>query len=242
MEKEIEIEREGKKIEASLHSLKNERIVVLAHGFTSNKDRERYVLMAEKLSGENIDFLRFNFGGSGNSYNTEIDIDKQVKDLKAVLKWVKERGYKKIGILGESLGGLVTLKSLPLEIDGIVFWAPVTNSKTSTYIQRHPEVKEELDKNGRVVKKKDGREFILPKKYFEDRENVDAGELSKNLKVKALILHGDNDKLVDMEDSKIMANINNNLDLEIIGGEGHKLAKKDEILEKTIKWFKKHLK
>ena len=100
---------EGLELAGVLHTLEKQAdsAIIISHGFCSNKDRERTVEVANLYAENGFAALRFDFGGSGESYKTEISVGKQVDDLKLAIEFVKGTGYKKIGLQGESLGGLV---------------------------------------------------------------------------------------------------------------------------------------
>ncbi len=235
---------EGKRLAGILHIPEQEtkKIVIIAHGFTMHKRREHYIEIADKLHENDIALLRFDFGGSGESYDTEIDLDKQVDDLNSAIKFVKDRGYNEIGLIGESLGGLACLKANLQEVKTAVLLAPGIHSKVPTYIKRHPEKKVMLDEKGFVEKEKDGKTFILPKKYFDDRLNVNQEELVKELSIPVLILHGDNDGIVPLEHSEGARDKNKNIKLEIIENAGHDVGEEKEAQIKIINWFKEELK
>jgi len=81
MEEKVNFQNsEGKTLVGVLHlpKQKTDKIIILAHGFTSNKNRERYILIGEALVNEGYAFLRFDFGGSDNCPN--ITGIKSIKD------------------------------------------------------------------------------------------------------------------------------------------------------------------
>jgi len=229
-----------------LHSPKEktDAIIVMAHGFTSNKDRKRSIRVAEIYAENKIAALRFDFGGSGKSYNTEISIEKQIDDLRSAINFVKEKGYEKIGIQGESLGGLVSLLVYDQDIKVMVLWAPVTKGKDTlkeVLIQERLSM-DEFREKGFVIKKKGGREFKISKKYFEERVAINQKELLGRVKCPVLILHGDDDDCVPLEDSKEAVKILKDSELKIIKGGDHKLDMIKEVFEYSVNWFKKYLK
>lgn len=234
----------GKNLVGILHTpeKKTDYIVTIAHGFTSNKDRKRLVDVSNIYAKNNIAYLRFDFCGSGESDRDEITVENQIDDLKSAIKFVKDKGYKKIGLQGESLGGLVSIFAYNKDICTMVLWAPVTKpEKVEPSIVQEGASREELEKKGFIVKKKDGREFVIPKKCFEERENFNREELLGKINCPVLILHGDMDDAVPLEHSKEAVKILKNSKLEIIKGGGHKLDNNEKVFYLSLNWFKKYL-
>ena len=147
--------------------VKTDRAVIVAHGFTSSKDRERTVKLAEALCKEGYGVLRFNFGGSEGSYKTDLRLSYQVDDLRSAIDYVKNNGYARIGLASESLGSLISIMAYSKNIvDAMVFHAPVTTRKyyDGSKAKGVSEGGIVLGKGGRF--KKDGIWFKVGKEYF----------------------------------------------------------------------------
>lgn len=220
-------------------------IIVLAHGFTSNKDRNRYIEISKSLVKEGYAFLRFDFGGSGESDENEITVKNQIDDLKSAINFVKDKKYRKIGLIGESLGGLIVLSAYPDyqdKIKCIALVAPVTQRKTPT-LYDDPKIKVEIEEKGFHLKHKDGKIFKVPKEYIDERENINQEEILNKIKCPVLIIHGSEDNTIPVEHSnKAMEYLSENSKLEIIKGADHDLDIRHGIVTIINKWFKKHLK
>ena len=85
------------------------RLVILGHGLTGNKDRPLLVALAEGLSARGWPCLRLSFSGNGQSGGRFVDscFSKQVNDLKAVLDTVPD--YVAVAYIGHSMGAAVGL-------------------------------------------------------------------------------------------------------------------------------------
>ncbi len=79
-------------------------VVILAHGGFRSKDIFAKALMAAWLS-QNFDVVGFDFRGHGESGGEWTGDGKTVADLKAVVDFVRQKGYQKIGVYGRSMGG-----------------------------------------------------------------------------------------------------------------------------------------
>jgi len=239
---------DGKELSGNLHLPKEETdsVIIICHGFCSSKDRERTIETANLYAENGMAALRFDFGGSGKSYDTEISIEKQVDDLQAAIGFVKSKGFTKIGIQGESLGGLVACLAFTPEIKTMVLWAPVTEKKKDVdkVLAQEGFSKEEFEKIGYITKTKNGKDFVIPKKYFDERMAVNQKEMLSKIKCPVLILHGEKDDVVPLEDSKKAIKILENSKLDIIPGLGHRFRYDDKkiSLKLSVEWFGKFLK
>lgn len=221
---------------------KTDSIIIMSHGSASNKDREKFVRTASEYAKNGISALRFDFGGSGESYDSEISIDKQIDDLKSAINFVKDQGYSIIGLHGDSLGALVSILAYNSEIKAMLLWAPVT-AGTNPSLLRKEGVSEELEEKGYIIKEKDGKQFKFPKEYFEFRKKVNQKEMLSVIKCPVLIIHGDADDTVPLDNSKeAMEYLSEKSKLEIIKGGTHKLdTKLDEVIPLSVDWFKNTL-
>ncbi len=101
--------KHGELIDHTLHEAKgiDDKLIILAHGVTGDKDREIMVHLATSLANQGWPTLRISFSGNGNSEGkfTESTISKESDDLAAIMDQVK--GTKKIAYIGYSMGGAV---------------------------------------------------------------------------------------------------------------------------------------
>jgi len=238
----------GQKIAGVLHNPENKTnsIVIITHGSCSTKDRKRLIDAAESYSKEGISALRFDFGGCGESYEDGITINGEVSDLKSAIKFVKDNGYQNIGLQGESLSGFVFSIAYTPEIKTMVLWAPFTENT-----DRLEEVLEQdklngagLEEKGYVIKVKHGRDYKIPKQYFEERLAVNQKEMLSKIKSPILIIHGDADDCVPLEASReAIQYLPEGSKLEVIKGGSHTLDDKiEEVISLSANWFKEHLK
>lgn len=245
MEEKIRFQNSrGTRLVGVLHlpDKKTSSAVIISHGFAANKDRTRLIRLAESLSKNGFAALRFDFGGCGESEDREITLKSQVDDLKSAIRYMREKGYSNIGLLGESLGGLTSILACDDEIKTLVLWAPVTKSKTGFRIQKE-ELGQEMNEKGLIIFQKSGREFKIPKEYLEERQAVNQRQILSKIKTPVLIIHGDKDSSIPVEESKqAMQFLPEGSRLEIIRGGDHKLDHKMcEVIPLSVNWFKKHL-
>ena len=228
----------------------SDSIIVIAHGFTGDKSEwGRFDTTAEALNKAGYNVLAFDFSGSGESDDDSLTVGKQVDDLNCAIKYVLDRGFKKIGLLGLSLGGLVSLKVYSPEknIKTMVLWAPVTNKKEN-YAEKkfNQEELKELKERGYITKIMEAgvrKKIIIDKQMIYDRESINQKELLSNINCPVLIIHGNQDESVPLEDSKsAIKYLSSESKLEIVEGADHQFTEQlDTIISLTTNWFKQHL-
>lgn len=235
----------------NLHSADSNSIIIMAHGFTGDKSEwGRFDKTAEAFNEAGYNVLAFDFSGSGESDDDSLTVGKQVDDLNCAIKFVLDKGFEDIGLLGLSLGGLVSLKTYSPEknIETMVLWAPVTAKKENYVIKKKfsPEELKELREKGYITKIMEAgvrKKIIIDKQMIYDRETVDQKELLSNIDCPILIIHGNQDESVPLEDSKrAIKYLSPESKLEIIEEADHQFTEQlDTIISLTTNWFKQRL-
>lgn len=101
------------------------RTVVLAHGYAANRLEmgPDALKVAKFLTEGGYNALLFDFRGSGESEGDEVTVGwKEVRDLAGAVDYARERGAKRVGLIGWSMGGataLMTGARLP-EVDAVI--------------------------------------------------------------------------------------------------------------------------
>ena len=85
----------------------HENLVVVAHGFFNSR-RGRLIQALGKFLSQHYDVILMDFRGHGDSGGVFTWTAKEFLDLEAVLSFARPR-YKKIGVIGFSLGGATSL-------------------------------------------------------------------------------------------------------------------------------------
>ena len=86
-------------------------IVILCHGFTSNRNGGLERGIAQELEARGIASIRFDFNGHGESEGDfqQMTVPNEIEDALHVYNWVKaDSRFGNIGIAGHSQGGVVT--------------------------------------------------------------------------------------------------------------------------------------
>ena len=160
-------------------------VVVVAHGFYDSKDSTLSRKLEQGLVSD-YDVFLFDFRGHGKSTGLFTWTSQEGADLEAVLKHLKSR-YKKIGLIGFSMGGSIGMNVLAGsdEVDSFVcVSAPSDVSKIDYKLW-------ELDPENEIIRKGKG---VRPGPFWLDKQKP----IDSVTKVRAPILyiHGTKDWLV----------------------------------------------
>jgi pimeloyl-ACP methyl ester carboxylesterase len=83
--------------------------IVLAHGFTLSWQRPNVWRIANRLN-RTAGVLTFDFRGHGRSGGLSTLGDREIKDLDVVVAYARELGYKRIAVVGFSMGASIALR------------------------------------------------------------------------------------------------------------------------------------
>lgn len=209
---------------------KSKFIVVFVHGFRSHKDNPTAIALKNFLLEKNIHSFRFDLFGHGWSEGNfrEITISQAVDDIISAVKFLSNKGYEKIGLVGSSFGGCASINAVP-KIKNIVFLvlkSPVINYEEKTrQILSEQDIKEWQEKGFREMHI-DKQEYVLNYSYYDDFKNNDGYKAGLKIKIPTLIIHGDLDKVVSVNQSIKLSKLIKNSKLVLIKGADHKYTSK----------------
>lgn len=88
-----------------------DRLVLLCHGFLSNKNSTTNTALTRLLLAGGIATFRFDFFGQGDSQGPfeSITLTTALDQALRALDLIRARGYRRIGLMGSSFGGLVAI-------------------------------------------------------------------------------------------------------------------------------------
>lgn len=216
---------------SDVSSNKIKPVIILVHGFSSNKNTKNFLRLIDFLNKNNTSSFRFDIFGHGESEGKfeEITITEAVDDILKAVEFLKEKGYQKFGLVGSSFGGNASIIATP-KIENLVFL--VLKSPVSNYEERAKNfyskkgIQDWMEKGYRLVED-DGKVYKLNYSYFADFKNADGYKVAHLIKVPTLIVHGDKDKSVPIEQSIKISKLIPNCKLVIIKGADHKYTKEE---------------
>ncbi len=225
---------QGQAVSGALHlpDVEKPLCVVASHGLFSSKDSDKYITLGERCTRRGIAFLRFDFRGFGESRGSiaESTVSARLSDLNMAIEFVRShpRIGPGIGLMGSSLGGYLSLMEAARrnDIRAVVTWATPYSL------------------TGLAERRGEGEMASLGEEFFHD---IGAHDLAPSLpKVpNCLVIHGERDELVRVEQAKmIYEGLNYTKGMKIIGEGDHRLTQPDhreKAIEITVGWFEKYL-
>jgi uncharacterized protein len=238
----------GNRVSGILSIPKNaSKVVIFSHGFTSSKNSKTYKEFQRELNLLGIGTLRYDYYGHGPNYpnrygvSEDTTLSKTVASLRAMIKYVRQKGKYKIILFGSSFGGLVSIVVTlqDRKIDSLILKSSVIDP-VDFWRQR---IKESFGNSGlelwktenKLHYKDDFEEFELNWSFWEDLKRYDILNSVKKIRCSTLIIHGDKDRVVSISQSKKLASIMG-VKLRIIKGADHAYSNKkhyDE-MKKTV--------
>jgi alpha/beta superfamily hydrolase len=201
-------------------------VIILCHGFSTSKDGRTYVRLEEILNDKKISTFRFDFYAHGESEGNfqEITTSEAVDDVQNAIEFLKKSGYEKIGLVGSSFGGLASILTASQSDDLylLALKSPVSDYKSMAHTRSSDEEIDDWKNKGYIELDSVNEERRrLNYSFYEDAEKVNAYEASRKIKIPALIVHGDEDETVPIEQSIKTARLIEDCRLEIIAGCDH---------------------
>lgn len=225
---------------------KDKLIVILCHGLSLSKDSRVTIDLYERLKELKISTFRFDFYGHGESEGKfeDITLSEAIDDILKAIEYLKSLGYKKIGLFGMSFGGYASLitASLSKNIVSLGLMCPVSNYLGNIILERSKESIKNWEQIGFIyytsmLKGKQRLNYSL----YQDSKKYDGWESSRNIKIPVLVVHGNSDKNVPIEQSRRLCSLLSNRKFKIIKGADHSFSKEEhykEALDLFVKWFK----
>ncbi len=215
----------------------NGAAAIICHGFRSSKDGASSPRLQRILNKGGVSTLRFDFFGHGESGGRfeDITISEAVKNTLSAIRFLNGKGYGRIGLVGSSFGGISSImtasKSKDLRV--LVLRAPVSNYEEKELAKRGKDGLKKWKETGYVEYAEEGRKWKLKYSFFEDFKNNNGYEAGKNIKIPTLIIHGDKDEVVSVEQSVKLSKMITNSRLEIIKGADHNFSNEADF-KKTL--------
>ena len=208
----------------------NGKLIIFLHGYMGFKDWGCWNLVSEFFTQHNYAFLKYNVSHNGCTIESPIDFEdldsfsintysKELEDFEAIIKIAKNEFNKlsEIFIIGHSRGGgTALLQAKNPEITKICSWAGI-----SSIAKRFPRGEAlEKWKNETIRITKNGRthqdmphHFLQYEDYIANSDNLNIKSNCLTSNTPTLIVHGENDNSVSINEGKELADW---LDSELI--------------------------
>ena len=213
--------------------------VVVIHGFKGFKDWAFFPHLCRSLAASGHAVISFNFSGSGIGSHperfTELEafaantLSREVEEVGWVVEWVMTgdllpRKPASLGLLGHSRGGGVAIlhASGDPRVRALITWSAV-----STFDRWSSEIRAEWREAGRihVLNSRTGQQMPMDVGVLQDlernRARLDVEAAARRVAAPWLILHGEADRTVGIEEGQALARAARSARLRVVTGAGH---------------------
>ncbi len=235
-------------LSAQLYPADSGAIVVMAHGFLSEKTSDgRFITIAHALNQAGYAALAFDCTGCGDNEPAvarPADLDD---DLHAAIAFARGSGYSRIALHGHSLGSLICLRCADREIVTMALTGALTGRMDYRWEDLYsPQQLRDLDTHGLFsVVDRTGRPRVVGKELIAVFGAIDQRTLVGGLNCPVLLIHG-NDP-TDQEERELLARSRRALPLlpagsrlEVIDGASHGLrGHMDQVTALLVDWYRR---
>lgn len=225
------------------HNNKTKKVIIFCHGYKGFKDWGAWNLMAKAFAEAGFFFLKFNFSYNGGTIDQPIDFPdlnafgknnyiKELDDLEVIIDWIyNSKEFEKeinnnISLLGHSRGGGIVLLKANEDnrVKNVISLASVCDfgKRTSTIGDLEKWKKEGVKYvlNGRT-KQKMPHYYQFYENYIQNKERLDIEKAVKNLEIPHLIIHGNNDTSILIDEAKRLKEWNSSAVYKIVKNADH---------------------
>jgi pimeloyl-ACP methyl ester carboxylesterase len=230
-----------------------DRLAVLCHGFLSHKNSTTNKTLTGLLNERGVATLRFDFFGHGESDGPFEDITTTigVAQATAALDEAVSRGYRHLGLVGSSFGGLVSIltaarwSNIP-RLACLALKCPVVDFGEELRLEFGKEGMAEWKTTDTIPNILGGAGRIrLRYAFYEDALRLIAYEPARKIDAPTLIVQGDCDELVPLHQSRrLLESLTGVKRLELLPGADHQFSKAADFRAMTrllVDWVSRYL-
>ncbi len=227
-----------------------DRLVVLCHGFLSNKNSTTNKTLTRLLLEQGIATFRFDFFGQGESEGPfeRITLTTAIDQTRSALDLVTTKGYRRLGLAGSSFGGLVSILMAAQRHDllALALKCPVGDFPETLRLEFGDERMAHWKQFNEIPDVTGGsRPVALQYHLYEDCLTYDAYKAAESIQAPTLIVQGDCDELVPLHQShRLIEALRVEKRLEPLAGADHGFTKGTDFRRMTTMiadWMVKHL-
>ncbi len=155
---------------------------------------------------------------------------------------LSSHGVRRIGLAGHSMGAVISLlAATKIEaVKAVCTIAGRLSGDRPTHFFTQDQ-KNNLEKTGKVEFISRGRPLMMTRDFFADADQFDLPATISHLGVPLLIIHGDQDEIISVDEAYMAHKLNTeNIALAIIPGADHMFSNKDHrtaTAEQIVTWF-----
>lgn len=224
-----------------------EEVVILVHGYASSKEGRGSSYVAKELTNRKINNFSIDLTGCGESEGdfAETTVTGWSEDVDSAIDLMKERGYQKIDLQGNSAGGIVVMAAALKhpELNRIGLYSTVSDYHTKRLQKNGQKYIDDWKEKGFNYYETQYRgKLKVNYSFYEDAKNNVMYDKVKDIRCPVLIIHGDKDESVPLEQSKRVIKGFPNGKLVILEGADHALevnGDRTKAINMFADWFEK---
>jgi pimeloyl-ACP methyl ester carboxylesterase len=229
---------------------RSEAVVVLCHGFLSSKNSTTNKTLTRLLSERGIAAFRFDFFGQGQSAGRfeDITVSLAIGQAMAAIEHVVTRGYRRVGLVGSSFGGLVGMLCAARRPDlaCLAFKCPVVDFAEELRLEFGPEELARWKATDTIPNIAGGTERVRMKyALYEDSLHHIAYEPASRITAPTLIVQGGRDELVPLHQSRrLLDSLAGPKRLDLLPDADHQFTKAEDFHAMTtaiVDWMATYL-
>jgi hypothetical protein len=251
MEKTFIKNRKGLKIAILVEEVENQKgLAFLMHGFLSSKEHPLLIEAAKILKENNFTIVSFDATNSlGESEGRMEDgtTTGYLEDLEDVISWSKTQKWhdNEFFLVGQSMGGycIANYATRNTNVRGLILFSPKVTGDSPKELEI-----EELKIKGFVEWESHSTPGVFKRKgykYFEDEINHNLLNIVEKIKCPALIISGDEDEVIPIEQQKMLFDkIKSKKELYIFKNGDHNLKGREnseELYNIINNWIKSNI-
>jgi len=227
-----------------------DRIAILCHGFLSGKRSTTNKTLTRLLNAQGIATFAFDFFGQGDSEGPfeALTTTTAVAQAHSALDLVRQKGFRKLGLMGSSFGGLVATLTAAQRHDlaCLALKCPVVDFAEELRLTLGEAEMAAWQATDTIPNIMGGAERIrLRYAFYEDCLRRIAYEPAKTITAPTLIVQGDQDECVPLHQSQqLAAALSCPNRMEILPGADHQFTKSADFNRMTTligEWFTTYL-
>ncbi len=220
---------------------------IFCHGFTSQRMGPGYlfVKISKALADAGFCSVRFDFRGSGESDGefSEMNVSTMKNDLMTIVSWLKKtQNPSTVFLLGHSFGGMIAALCSK-DVNGVALLSPVGNPQKLILSQKKI-IESGPNSEGYYEHGPHEMDSSFAASLLESKP---VETLCKDLKGDLLLIQGDSDKSIPVEESAVYVSearkCGINCEYHIFNGADHNFSRVSDVklLCKTVnEWAKEH--
>lgn len=227
-----------------------DHIAVLCHGFLSGKNSSTNNTLTRLLTDRGIATFRFDFFGHGESDGPfeQITNTLAVDQARAALDLVRRKGYRRIGLMGSSFGGLVAtlVAAQRTDLACLALKCPVVDFAEELRLEFGEAEMAKWQSTDTVPNIMGGSDRIaLRYAFYEDCLRRIAYEPARSITAPTIIVQGDRDEHVPLHQSqRLYEALQVKKCMEVLPGADHQFTKGEDFTRMTnliADWLTEHL-